>query len=100
MIIFQAFISFFATLFFSIIFNAPRKLLIACGFVGAIGWIVYYIANSNGLSDAVSIFLEASPLVYVHISLQESTSVLSSSLMYQVSYHSSPGVSLTMQQRT
>lgn len=57
MIIFQAFISFFATLFFSIIFNAPRKLLIACGFVGAIGWIFYYIANSNGLSDAVSIFL-------------------------------------------
>ncbi|UBH13672.1 threonine/serine exporter family protein [Macrococcus armenti] len=57
MILFQAFISFFATLFFAILFNAPRKLLIACGFVGAVGWVVYYIANMNGLSDAVSIFL-------------------------------------------
>ena len=37
----QFIISFLATMLFSILFNAPRRLLLACGFVGAMGWIIY-----------------------------------------------------------
>ena len=34
-------ISFISTVLFSIIFNAPRRLLLACGFVGAVAWTIY-----------------------------------------------------------
>lgn len=54
--ILQFIFSFFATLFFSIIFNAPRRLLLPCGFVGAIGWIVYTIAYEQGMSMTISSF--------------------------------------------
>ncbi|SUK16954.1 integral membrane protein [Staphylococcus agnetis] len=37
----QFLISFISTMLFSIIFNAPKKLLVAVGFVGAMGWIIY-----------------------------------------------------------
>ncbi|AJC96733.1 threonine/serine exporter family protein [Staphylococcus hyicus] len=37
----QFIISFISTMLFSIIFNAPKKLLVAVGFVGAMGWIIY-----------------------------------------------------------
>ncbi|MGZ1601684.1 threonine/serine exporter family protein [Staphylococcus argenteus] len=36
-------ISFISTVLFSIIFNAPKKLLVACGFVGAIAWTIYQL---------------------------------------------------------
>lgn len=35
------FTSFIASACFGIIFNAPRKSLIQCGFVGSVGWIIY-----------------------------------------------------------
>ena len=35
-----------ATLSFAVIFSAPRKELLFCGFTGAIGWIIYYILFS------------------------------------------------------
>lgn len=56
-LIFQTIISFFASLFFAIIFNAPKKLLISCGFVGAIGWAVYTIAEAANLTLAIGVFL-------------------------------------------
>ena len=34
-------ISFISTVLFSIIFNAPKRLLVACGFVGAVAWTIY-----------------------------------------------------------
>lgn len=34
--------SFFATAAFAIITNVPRRSLIACGFTGASGWLVYW----------------------------------------------------------
>ncbi|MGS4768135.1 threonine/serine exporter family protein, partial [Acinetobacter baumannii] len=36
-------ISFISTVLFSIIFNAPKRLLVACGFVGAIAWTIYQL---------------------------------------------------------
>ena len=29
--------------FFCVIFDAPRKLYLSCGFVGACGWMVYIL---------------------------------------------------------
>lgn len=39
----QLLTSFVAAAGFSILFNAPRQVLIQCGFVGMLGWILYYI---------------------------------------------------------
>lgn len=39
--------SFIASLFFSIVFDAPRRLYITTGFVGACGWMVYIILYSG-----------------------------------------------------
>lgn len=41
--IFNFIFSFLASLFFCVIFDAPRKLYFACGFVGACGWMVYTV---------------------------------------------------------
>lgn len=35
--------SFLASLFFCVIFDAPRKLYLSCGFVGSCGWMVYIL---------------------------------------------------------
>lgn len=37
----QAILSFLAAGSFGIIFNAPRKMLFYCGFVGMVGWLIY-----------------------------------------------------------
>lgn len=41
--------SFLASTFFCVIFDAPRKLYLSCGFVGTCGWMVY-ILFFNGLN--------------------------------------------------
>lgn len=45
----QAILSFLAAGSFGIIFNAPRKMLFYCGFVGMVGWLIY--SGYNELSD-------------------------------------------------
>ena len=55
--IFQFLISFCSTLLFSILFNAPRKLLPACGFVGAMWWIIYVIAMDMNTGKVAASFL-------------------------------------------
>ncbi|WP_047982582.1 threonine/serine exporter family protein [Ornithinibacillus contaminans] len=42
-IIAQLVTSFISSAGFGILFNAPRKVLPQCGFVGMAGWIVYYV---------------------------------------------------------
>ncbi|MGD6817888.1 threonine/serine exporter family protein [Metabacillus sp. 84] len=39
----QLITSFIASAAFGMIFNAPRKSLVKCGFVGMLGWIIYYV---------------------------------------------------------
>lgn len=41
--------SFLASMFFCVIFDAPRKLYLSCGLVGTCGWMVY-ILFFNGLN--------------------------------------------------
>ncbi|WP_407936236.1 threonine/serine exporter family protein [Litchfieldia alkalitelluris] len=38
----QLITSFIASAAFGIIFNAPKNSLIKCGFVGMVGWVLYY----------------------------------------------------------
>ncbi|TKI68028.1 threonine/serine exporter [Lysinibacillus mangiferihumi] len=48
-IIIQLIVSFFSTAGIAIIFNVPRKTLFHCGFVGVIGWMIYYLLTEQGL---------------------------------------------------
>ena len=41
----QAILSFLAATGFGIIFNAPRRMLFYCGFVGMTGWLIYSLFN-------------------------------------------------------
>ena len=41
--IIQFIVAIFATLSFALLFSAPKKELIFCGFTGAVGWIIYYV---------------------------------------------------------
>lgn len=47
MIVQQLLTSFIASAAFGIIFNIPKKLLINCGFVGMVGWIIYFYSLSS-----------------------------------------------------
>lgn len=38
-----------ATVSFAILFSAPRKELLLCGFVGALGWLVYLLMTKHGV---------------------------------------------------
>ncbi|MEF9958602.1 MAG: threonine/serine exporter family protein [Niameybacter sp.] len=51
--------AFFATIFFSILFNVQHKHLIACGIIGAIGWGIYTLGVLGGYSDVLFTFLGA-----------------------------------------
>lgn len=41
--IIQFIVAGFATFSFAVLFSAPKKELLYCGFSGAFGWILYYI---------------------------------------------------------
>ncbi|WP_251519113.1 MULTISPECIES: threonine/serine exporter family protein [Staphylococcus] len=53
----QFIVSFLATMMFSVIFNAPRKLLLACGLVGSMGWMIYKLTIDLETSEVVAAFL-------------------------------------------
>ena len=62
--IYQLIASFFASVGFGILFNAPRRALLGCGATGAVGWIVFYLFREGGTdaslaSYAGAIFLTA-----------------------------------------
>lgn len=50
-------ISFISTVLFSIIFNAPKRLLAACGFVGAVAWTIYQFTVDMDLGKVGASFL-------------------------------------------
>ncbi|NLP45471.1 MAG: threonine/serine exporter [Epulopiscium sp.] len=51
--------AFFATIFFSIIFNIAKKNLIFCGLGGAIGWFIYLCCIQSIHSPVLASFLGA-----------------------------------------
>lgn len=57
--IIQAIFSFLAATGFGIIFNAPRKMLFYCGFVGMTGWLIYSLFNEISGDPMQASFLGA-----------------------------------------
>ncbi|MFJ7934202.1 threonine/serine exporter family protein [Sporosarcina sp. NPDC096371] len=55
----QAVLSFLAAAGFGIIFNAPRKMLFYCGFVGMTGWLIYSTFNQYSGDPVQASFLGA-----------------------------------------
>ncbi len=51
--------AFIATVAFSVFFHVPRKELLYCGFVGALGWMVYLLCIDLNFSPIVSNFVAA-----------------------------------------
>jgi uncharacterized membrane protein YjjB (DUF3815 family) len=49
--------AFVATLSFSIIFNVKKNHLVVCGFVGSIGWGVYWSLVAFGYSEVFGTFI-------------------------------------------
>lgn len=58
----QLLTSFIASAAFGIIFNVPKKSLIQCGFVGMVGWMLYYALVETDF-DSVFATLAAAFLV-------------------------------------
>ncbi|KOO42886.1 threonine/serine exporter family protein [Priestia koreensis] len=50
----QLITSFIASAAFVILFNVPKESLIKCGFVGMIGWVVYFSMTSYGMDPVIS----------------------------------------------
>lgn len=55
----DAMLSFLAALGFGIIFNAPRKMLFACGLVGMTGWLIYRLYHQVSADPMQASFLGA-----------------------------------------
>lgn len=51
--------AFIATLAFSIFFHVPKKELLFCGSVGALGWLVYLLSIEFGFSPIISTFFSS-----------------------------------------
>lgn len=65
--IYQFILSFFASMGFGILFNAPRRALISCGLTGAAGWLVYFTFMDMGVTQIVSSFAGGIVLTAVSI---------------------------------
>lgn len=57
-------VSFLATLSFAVIFSAPKKELLFCGFTGGLGWLVYYILYEGGCNFAIASLLATLVLTF------------------------------------
>ncbi|MUK89695.1 hypothetical protein GMD78_15100 [Ornithinibacillus sp. L9] len=67
-IVAQLITSFIAAAGFGILFNAPRRSLIQCGFVGMAGWILYFILVQNGMDSVpATVFGAMLVAVFSHI---------------------------------
>jgi uncharacterized membrane protein YjjB (DUF3815 family) len=53
-LIYQLVTSLIASAAFGFIFNSPAKLLPQCGFIGMLGWLVYYIGMQLGIDVVIS----------------------------------------------
>ncbi|WP_203364089.1 threonine/serine exporter family protein [Bacillus sp. REN10] len=58
-IVLQLVTSFIAAAAFGIIFNAPKESLVTSGFVGMIGWMVYYLFWKQGVNAVLSTGISA-----------------------------------------
>ena len=64
-IIAQSFFSFFACLFFAIIYKTPKSELLACGITGAFGYGIYYAYYINTNDPMTATFLGAATIAFI-----------------------------------
>lgn len=55
----QVITSFFASAAFGVLFNTPRTSLVKCGFVGMIGWVLYYWLVENEINSILATLFAA-----------------------------------------
>src|SRR5699024_6838361 len=60
-------LSFIASAGFGILFNAPRRTILAGGLSGAFGWLIFYIATEYGIDSVIASFLGAIVLTAISI---------------------------------
>lgn len=65
--VYQFVLSFFASMGFGILFNAPRRALISCGLTGAAGWLVYFSFMNTEVNQIVASFAGGIVLTAVSI---------------------------------
>ncbi|CAD2079008.1 membrane protein [Jeotgalicoccus coquinae] len=63
----QFILSFFASAGFGILFNAPRRTILAGGLSGAFGWLVYFIATQFDIQAVIATFFGAIMLTMLSI---------------------------------
>ncbi len=51
--------SFISAAAFGIIFNIPKESLLKSGFIGMVGWIIYFIMTTNGMDEVPSTVIAA-----------------------------------------
>lgn len=66
-LIYQFTLSFFASMGFGILFNAPRRALMQCGLTGAAGWLAYYILTNMDVNQILASFAGGIVLTAVSI---------------------------------
>lgn len=66
-LLYQFILSFFASMGFGILFNAPRRALIQCGLTGSAGWLIYYIFFNMDVNQILSSFAGGIVLTAVSI---------------------------------
>lgn len=59
MMIAQLITSFIASAAFGVIFNVPKNSLLQCGFVGMLGWILYFALVENGINSIIATLASA-----------------------------------------
>ena len=59
MMIAQLITSFIASAAFGVIFNVPKNSLFQCGFVGMLGWILYYVLVENEINSIIATLASA-----------------------------------------
>ena len=59
MMIAQLITSFIASAAFGVIFNVPKNSLFQCGFVGMLGWILYYALVENEINSIIATLASA-----------------------------------------
>lgn len=65
--ILQFLLAFGATIGFGVMFNAPKKVLIYCGFAGGIGWIIYTAVMNTIDQNIIAAFLGSFVLTIISL---------------------------------
>ena len=59
--------SFVATASFGVLFNAPKKSLLKCGFVGMAGWLVYILLVNKQFDAVVASLIASSIIAFISL---------------------------------